>query len=64
MCGQTHPTFHPTFVFSMLEEMLDAFDQGVRFQLATIRKLRNASKIANEISKNLFSFYTLAALAS
>ena len=28
MGGQTHPTFHPTLVFSMLDEMLDAFDQG------------------------------------
>ena len=26
MGGQTHPTFHPTLVFSMLDEMLDAFD--------------------------------------
>ena len=23
------PTFHPTLVFSMLDEMLDAFDQGL-----------------------------------
>ena len=23
-----HPTFHPTLVFSMLDEMLDVFDQG------------------------------------
>ena len=28
MGGQTDPTFHPTLVFSMLDEMLDAFDQG------------------------------------
>ena len=30
MGGQTHPTFHRTLVFSMLDEMLDAFDQGLR----------------------------------
>ena len=29
MGGQTHPTFHPTLVFSMLDEMLDAFDRGL-----------------------------------
>ena len=28
MSGQTHPTFHPTLAFSMLDEMLDAFYQG------------------------------------
>ena len=31
MNGQTHPTFHPTLAFSMLDEMLDAFDQGFRW---------------------------------
>ena len=30
MGGQAHPTFHPTLVFSMLDEILDAFDQGLR----------------------------------
>ena len=29
MGGQAHPKFHPTLVFSMLDEMLDAFDQGL-----------------------------------
>ena len=29
MGGQTHPTFHPTLVFSMLDELLDAFDRGL-----------------------------------
>ena len=36
MGGQTHPTFHPTLVFSMLDEMLDAFDQGFTGVLSTV----------------------------
>ena len=28
MGGQTHPTFHPILVFSMLEELFDAIDQA------------------------------------
>ena len=28
MGGQTHPTFRPTLVICMLDEMLDAFDRG------------------------------------
>ena len=51
MGGQTHPTFHPTLVFSMLDEMLDAFDQGfsqhsrfkfktLSFQLCRVSKFR------------------------
>ena len=30
MSGQMHLTFHPTLVSSMLDEMLDALDQGLR----------------------------------
>ena len=29
--GQTHPAFDPTLVFSMFDEMLDAFNQGFKF---------------------------------
>ena len=30
MGGQTLPAFYPTLVFSMSDEMLDAFDRGLR----------------------------------
>ena len=33
MGAQTHPTFHPTLVFSLLDEMLDAFDRGFMIAL-------------------------------
>ena len=32
MDGQTHPTFHPTSVFSMLDETLDAFERGFKIR--------------------------------
>ena len=38
MGGQTHPTFHPTLVFSMLNEMLDAFDQGLKQTTGCLKK--------------------------
>ena len=41
MGGQTDPTFHPTLVLSMLDEMLDAFDQGFTWFWKT-RKFEHA----------------------
>ena len=41
MGGQTHPTFHPTLVFSMLDEMLDAFDQGLSHTLSVHQSINS-----------------------
>ena len=55
MDGQTHPTFHPTLVFSMLDEMLDAFDRGLIEECQNDQYKRNAQ---------LFKIYKMVASRS
>ena len=51
MGGLTHITFHPTLVFSMLDEMLDAFDQGFT------RKFTTRKNVVLELTAHSFSFF-------
>ena len=52
MDGQTHPTFHPksvfSGVFSMLDEMLDAFEQGLNKTVFT--RCRHILKTVKDVT--------------
>ena len=56
MGGQTHPTFHPKFTFSMLDEILDAFDRGFSLtsgcRLMTEERQMTSLFSSVEITKN------------